>query len=59
MDALPRLRSLAAGQCAMLGATVASLRTGRETFGQLPETFALQELGRLASRRDDDIRCFR
>lgn len=42
--------------CALLGHSAASLYRDRPAFGQLLETFVLQELRRLASWHDDDLR---
>jgi len=42
--------------CALLGLDADGLWRDRGTLGQLLETFAFQELRRLASWRDDDIR---
>ncbi|AKU89810.1 ATP-binding protein [Vulgatibacter incomptus] len=43
---------------ALLGLDAQALYEDRETYGQLVETFAYQELRREASFRDDDIRFF-
>jgi predicted AAA+ superfamily ATPase len=44
--------------CALLGWDVATLTADRTLFGQMLETFVFQELRRLASGYEDDVRFY-